>query len=125
MARREGKLRAQVIREAVKRLHFNDAYGKWDDDMLPGTVSSLGIYRVFVCLLNSNYNGWIGLDIFPYREGPLRACSMAVDNLRSLISTVKKVNVQSLKSAQETRDSISTHKRLYETYYFQRDNLLI
>ena len=101
-----------LILEEAKLIdvHLNDAYGKWDDDMLPGTVHLWESIEFFVYLLNSNYNGWIGLDIFPYREDPLSACSMAVDNLRSLISMAKKVNVQSLKSAQQTMDSISTQR---------------
>lgn len=55
-------------------LHFNDAYGKWDDDMLPGTVHPWESIEFFDYLLDSNYDGWVGLDIFPYREGPLSAC---------------------------------------------------
>ncbi|GAH10487.1 unnamed protein product, partial [marine sediment metagenome] len=37
-------------------VHLNDAYGKWDDDMLPGTVHLWESIEFFVYLLNSNYN---------------------------------------------------------------------
>lgn len=91
-------------------VHLNDAYGKWDDDMLPSTIHLWESIEFFVYLFDSGYKGWVGLDIFPYREDPLGACSMAVDNLRSLISLAQKIDLQSLKSAQKTMDSISTQR---------------
>jgi len=101
-------------------VHFNDTYGKWDDDMLPGTVHPWESIEFFVYLLDSNYNGWVGLDIFPYRENPLSACSMAVDNLRSLISIAQKIDLQSLKSAQKTMDSISTQRIIRNILFSER-----
>jgi len=91
-------------------VHFNDAYEKWDDDMLPGTVHLWESIEFFVYLLNSDYDGWIGLDIFPYREDPLGACSMAVDNLRSLIGAAQKIDIHALKMAEKTMDSVSTQR---------------
>ena len=49
-------------------LHLNDNYRSWDDDMIPGSVHTLEWIEFFYWLDRTGYEGWLSLDVFPYRE---------------------------------------------------------
>ena len=49
-------------------LHLNDNYRATDDDMIPGSVHTLGMGGVLLVAQKTGYDGWYSLDIFAYRE---------------------------------------------------------
>jgi len=49
-------------------VHFNDAWGYWDDDMIAGTVNFWTTLEFLYYCKRLEYDGWFGLDMFPYRE---------------------------------------------------------
>lgn len=49
-------------------MHFNDNHGSWDDDMIVGTVHSIAYIEMLYWLDRCNYNGWLSMDQYPYRE---------------------------------------------------------
>jgi xylose isomerase len=59
-------------------MHFNDSYGFWDDDMIPGSVNFWRYVELFYQLKKIGYDGWHDLDIFPYREDPVRAVEQGI-----------------------------------------------
>jgi len=59
-------------------MHFNDNYGYWDDDMIPGSVNFWRFVELFYQLKKIGYEGWYDLDIFPYREDPVRAVEQGI-----------------------------------------------
>jgi len=91
-------------------VHFNDAYREWDDDMIPGTVNVWETLEFLYCCRITGYNGWYGLDMYPYREDGLAACSMAIRHLKSMIKLVDTLDEKALRRAQRTMDAIATEK---------------
>jgi len=59
-------------------MHFNDSYGYWDDDMIPGSVNFWKYVELFYQLKKVGYDGWYDLDIFPYREDSVRAVEQGI-----------------------------------------------
>ena len=54
-------------------IHFNDNYRAWDDDMMLGSVHLVEHLELVYWLKRIDYQGWLTLDIFPYREDGVRA----------------------------------------------------
>ena len=54
-------------------LHLNDNYRAWDDDMMVGAVHLVEHLELVYWLQRLDYQGWLTLDIFPYREDGVRA----------------------------------------------------
>lgn len=91
-------------------IHFNDAYGEWDDDMIPGTVHLWETVEYLYYLKLTNYNKWLGLDMFPYREDPVRACDMALRNIEGMMSLAEKIHSEALAKAWESMDAVATQE---------------
>jgi xylose isomerase len=49
-------------------LHLNDNYRDWDDDMMVGSLHTIEYLELVYWLKKVDYQGWLTLDIFPYRE---------------------------------------------------------
>ncbi len=60
-------------------LHINDNYRDWDHDMLPGTVNFWDTLEFFYWLRRVGYDGWFGIDIYPYRENGYEAMTRTVE----------------------------------------------
>lgn len=70
-------------------MHFNDCYGYWDDDMVPGAVNIWKFLELFYQLKRIDYQGWHDLDIYPFREDPVEAVEQGVrfmDYMRRLVN---------------------------------------
>lgn len=59
-------------------LHLNDAYGYWDDDMVICSINLFKFIEFFYALEDINYDGWYDLDMYPYREDPVKACEQSI-----------------------------------------------
>jgi len=59
-------------------IHFNDCYGYWDDDMIPGSVNFWKYIEIFYQLKKVGYEGWYDLDIYPYREDPVKSIEQGI-----------------------------------------------
>ena len=98
-------------------VHFNDAYREWDDDMIPGTVHVWETLEFLYYCRKTGYDGWYGLDMFPYREDGLAACTMAIKNLRDMLKLVDKLNESALRRAQRSMDAIASQKVVRRMIY--------
>ncbi len=59
-------------------LHLNDNYRIADDDMPVGTVHWPQYFELFYWLDQLQYDGWLSLDIYPYRDCPDAACRASI-----------------------------------------------
>lgn len=98
-------------------VHFNDAYRDWDDDMIPATVHLWETLEFLYYCRATGYDGWYGLDMFPYREDGVAACKMAISNLKGLLKLVDKLDEKALKRAQRTMDAVATQKVARKAVY--------
>jgi len=85
--------------------HFNDNDQQCDADLPPGTVNFIRLVSVMYVLDETYYEGWFGLDLFPYRDKPRKFMELSRDNLYRANEVVESMNE---KGARELRSS-GTH----------------
>jgi len=86
-------------------VHFNDAYGTDDDDLIAGSVNIWSAIEFFWYLKQTEYDGYITLDMFPYREDPFEACSLAVRMIKTLEDIVEGLDIHTIKKYQANNDA--------------------
>lgn len=91
-------------------LHLNDNFRDWDDDMAVGTVHFFETLEFLYYLFHSRYEGWLGLDIFPYRENPVLACQVSIENITMMLEIVQKIDVATLRAYQKEADALSAFR---------------
>jgi L-rhamnose isomerase len=69
--------------------HFNDNDQQCDADLPPGTVNFTRLVSFLYVLDQMGYDGWFGLDLFPYRDSPVEFMELSRDNLRLGTEVVK------------------------------------
>jgi len=80
--------------------HFNDNDQQCDADLPPGTVNMIRLVSIMYVLDQTDYQGWFGLDLFPYRDEPRKFIELSRDNLLFAQSVVQLMNER---GAQELR----------------------
>jgi sugar phosphate isomerase/epimerase len=97
-------------KQKLYNVHFNDCFREWDDDMVPGTVHFWETLEFLYYCKVCQYQGWFGLDMFPYREDGVKAADMALRNLQAMWDMVEHIPVGELEKAQETMDALTTQE---------------
>jgi xylose isomerase len=90
---------ALLQRPGVRKLaymHFNDNWHAWDDDMMVGSVHHAELLEVMYWLLRTKYDGWLTLDIFPYREDGVKASTESIAWIEAAIKTVERVGLKAI-----------------------------
>ncbi len=77
-------------------LHLNDNYRAWDDDMMVGAVHLVEYLELAYWLKRVNYQGWLTLDIFPYREDGVRAATQCYKWMEGLFEAVDRVGMDAI-----------------------------
>jgi sugar phosphate isomerase/epimerase len=77
--------------------HFDDNDQQADVDLPPGTVNFIRLVQCLYVLDQAGYEGWYGLDLFPYRDDPQKFMQLSVKNLKLAKSVVQLLNVRGLK----------------------------
>jgi len=91
-------------------LHLNDNFRDWDDDMVVGTVHFWETLEFLYYLNRSSFEGWLGLDIFPYREDATEACSLSIENINYMLTVVDRVDYDRLKALQKEADALAAFR---------------
>lgn len=79
--------------KALYNLHTNDNYGAWDDDMIVGSVRLNEALETFYLLDKYGYEGYISVDIFPYRENAIDAVEESIHCMQDYIRVVERLGV--------------------------------
>ncbi|HIE09273.1 MAG TPA: hypothetical protein EYP65_05435 [Armatimonadetes bacterium] len=98
-------------------VHFNDAYGLWDDDMFVGSLRIWETMEFLYWARETGYEGWLGLDQFPFREDPVKAARMSVDMLRRLWELIDRIPKEEFERALREMDPCETHRILREVVF--------
>jgi xylose isomerase len=83
----ESPAESAALLQAENRLfhiHFNDNYGEWDWDMMPGTIRFWENLEFVFWLQHIGYQDWLSIDITMPRGDPCTACQQSVDTIRGL-----------------------------------------
>lgn len=96
-------------------IHINDNTRNWDWDMIPATVNFLD-YLEFVFYLNRlNYNGWIGIDVFPKDLNPVDTFSLTIQIMKKLDNIAKKLDRNVILKLMEENNFIEVLKIIMES----------
>lgn len=83
--------------------HWDDNDQQADVDVPPGTVNFIRLVQSMYVLDQAGYDGWYGLDLFPYRDDPRAYIELSVKNLRLAKAVVQLLNergIRELRAAQ-------------------------
>ena len=87
-------------------LHFNDNYRDWDHDMILGSVNLWEMIEFFYWLEKMNFNGWYGIDIYPYREDGFLALTQSIRYIKKFILIAEKLQNSDISQFQNSSDSL-------------------
>ena len=87
---------AQNIEIAAKygrlfMMHANDNYNLWDDDMMVGALRLTEYIEMFYSLRKVGYEGFVSVDIFPYRENQYDATEQSVLNMKKYDEAIDRI----------------------------------
>ena len=88
-------------------LHLNDNYRDWDHDLIPGTVNLWETVELFYWLATMGFDGWYGIDIYPYREDGTRALERTVKSIYRFRDLAGRLLSLDLETLQRRSDAIS------------------
>ena len=75
-------------------IHLNDNCGDWDDDMILGAKHLVEYLELVYWLKRVGYNGWLTLDIFPYREDGVCAATQCREWMAAYVRAVERVGME-------------------------------
>jgi xylose isomerase len=99
-------------------VHINDNYGFWDDDLFFGSLHTLQALEFIHSLAKVNYAGWIGLDIFPYREDVVQVCEISIKNFKKMARLLEGLSEEDLMRAQSGHDAVEAFKHVGKIFKF-------
>ncbi len=88
-------------------MHFNDNYKSWDDDMIAGSIHTIDYLELFYWLGECNYDGWISMDQYPYREDAAKAINESIKWMQAASDLVD-ANRKEIKEAVENASPVET-----------------
>jgi xylose isomerase len=73
-------------------LHFNDNYGEWDWDMIPGSLRFWELLELIFWLKETGYTGWNSIDINAARSDATQAIQQSVTNIGRLYRLTERLD---------------------------------
>ena len=86
-------------------LHLNDNYRAWDDDMMVGAVHLVEYLEFAYWIKRLNYQGWLTLDIFPYREDGVAAAIQCREWMAACFRAVDRVGIDKFSDVIRSADA--------------------
>ncbi len=86
--------------------HWNDNWKLFDDDVVVGTVNLWETLEALWWLDEWGYDGWYGLDLFPYREDPAKAIDESIKMLKFGFELLDRVPREDIREVMRTSDGI-------------------
>ena len=98
-------------------VHINDNYASWDDDMIVGSVHMIEYIEMMHVLKKRGYDGWISVDIFPFRENQFEATRESILYLECFHAVVEKIGSDKLETLIKEGSVTETLKTIRETIF--------
>lgn len=92
------------------RVYFADAYGFWDDMLVPGSVNLWETMEALFYLKLARYKGYVTIDVQPQRMEPTYALQIAIGNLNILMKKLEKLDLSELRKAQKSLDATESQR---------------
>ncbi|NLJ50179.1 MAG: hypothetical protein GX428_11450, partial [Candidatus Atribacteria bacterium] len=79
---------------------------------IAGSVNIWSNLEFFWYLKQTDYQGYVTLDMFPFREDPFEACSLAVRMIQSLEEIVDQLDSQKIREYQQKNNAVGSFELL-------------
>ncbi len=86
-------------------LHLNDNYCMWDDDLLVSSIHVVEYLELIYWLKRLKYEGWLTLDIFPYREDKVPAAQNSFEWIRFLFERIESTGMEKIENVIKSADA--------------------
>lgn len=93
--------------------HANSGWGTFDDDNMVGATAFMETLELALELRRAEYDGWLGLDLYPYTEDQVAAVRRSVEQWRFIDSVAAKIDEPALRAAQATKDAVKAYEIVY------------
>lgn len=97
-------------------LHINDNYRDWDHDMIPGSVNFWDTLEFFYWLRRIQYDGWFGVDIYPYRENGTAALSQTIRYIHRFYEVAGTLDEHKLHEYRSTNEPLKIVDMMMERF---------
>jgi xylose isomerase len=98
-------------------MHANDNYNLWDDDLIVGSLRVVEYIEIFYSLRKVGYEGFISVDIFPYREDQYEATRQSVLNMQKFDNAIDLIGFNRLGELIEEGNPCQMTQVLREALY--------
>ena len=93
-------------------VHLNDNYKVWDDDMMAGSIHPFELIEFLYWLEKVGYMGPLVLDMFPYREDPLKAARESIELVKQIRERIKELDEEKIEEILTNQDATDSIKML-------------
>lgn len=97
-------------RNKLVSVELNDNWRDWDDDLTVGSVHLIETLEFLHAVRKIGWSKPLLLDQFPFREDPVGAAQMSINNIRTLNSLLDEIDVAKLKEAQDNQDALKSQE---------------
>ena len=95
-------------------LHLNDCFREWDHDMVLASVHLWETLELFYWLRRLEWDGWYGVDIYPYRDDGPASLQHTIDTIYKLCALAERLAGTQLHELQQRADAIAIQRLLQE-----------
>jgi sugar phosphate isomerase/epimerase len=97
------------------QVHLNDNYRDWDHDLIVGSVHLVETLEFLYYIVNSGYDGWYLMDVFPYREDGHAAIQQCVANTERLLDMAHRVPKGEIAKALCAADAVTSIETVWSS----------
>lgn len=117
-----GQNMAQSVDIAMKydrlfNVHINDNYGSWDDDLIAGSVHFTEYLELLYFLKKYSYDGWVSVDIFPFRENQFAATRESILFMKKYSRLIDVIGMDRIETAIQSNDFCETLRLIRENVF--------
>ncbi len=102
----------KMLGDKLYHVHMNDNYRLWDDDMMVGSVHLIEYLEFFYWLKRTEYNGWLSVDQFLYREDGVKGTEESIRWIEAGARLSEKLDDLHIQSVFESGCGIEAQKLL-------------
>ncbi len=93
--------------------HANSGWGTFDDDNMVGATAFMETLELALELRRAAYDGWLGLDLYPYTEDQVAAVKRSVEQWRFIDGVAARIDEPALREAQAKKDAVRAYELVY------------
>ncbi len=93
-------------------IHLNDNSRDWDDDLMVNTYHLWETLEFIYYLDKTDYQGWIGFDVFPRREDQIKSVEYNIKSIKKMFNYIKDIDDKKLRQSFHNTDALSAYEFL-------------